>query len=523
MTDTLPHTRWPSALALALALWAGPAHAQQVGFRASYESGGSTVNETFRMWTPPEAAALRGAVFLWAGAGQDWRDRAGWEDFQHAARALGFALVATRDNRVGETRAEVDVALDRIMDAAAAASGHPELADAPVALTGFSQGGFRTALATALSSGRVIGFVGHKGTQVVPLTAEGRAAPALMIAGEFDGSFTPDFVRQAFQSWRNDGGLAAYAVDWNVGHDDLGNQGWELAWYWLAEVVRLRYPESSPSVPASLVDLTLGEGWLGDKPRFRRDGTPFTVSAFYDVAPYDAFAGSRDAASWLPSRGAAYAYRAFTSSDLADRDEVPFQTPLVIRAPVAFDTLTVGVPAEIRIDARGFEQGRTIQRVALYDGADSLGTAVLGGSDTSGPVWTLTYLPRNAGITALIAVATGSDGARRTTFRTVVVRPVGGSTSSDPAPRPVGLTVSPPRPNPFRLSTDVEVVLALSSHVRVDVLDLVGRTVATLCDRTLEPGVQTVPFDASGLPGGTYLVRVTAGGTIRTQTVTLAR
>jgi predicted esterase len=512
-------------LALLVGLAATPAAAQTYGFRASYESDGSRVLRTFRMWVPPEAPEVRGAVFLWAGAGQDWRDRVGWTSFQEAARALGFALVGTRDNELGVTRSEVDTALQRIMSAAAEVSSRPELSDAPVALMGFSQGGYRSALAAALSSGRVIGMVGHKGTQIVSLTDEGTEVPVLFIAGESDGSFPPDFVRQAFQTWRNEGGLAAYAVDWGVGHNDLGNQGWEAAWYWLAEVVRLRYPEAAPISPASLVEIPLEEGWLGDKARFRSDGTPFTVSPFFDIAPHAEYAGSKDAASWLPSRGAAYAYRAFTSTDLASRDEVPLQTPLVIRTPGALDTLAVGAAIEVELDLRGFGEGRTVREVVLYDGGDSLGTATLDATDPSAPVWTRTYVPSVSGIRVLTAVATASDGTRRTTFRTVVVRPEGDATSSAPPPAASlgAVTLHPNRPNPFVRSTAIRFELHRAAAVRVEVLDGLGRTVATLVDAVLAAGDHAVPFEAAGLAGGVYVTRVAVDGLAQTRPILLLR
>ena len=518
--------RGRAAVGLAILILVGlamaPAATAQVsGFRASYESDGSRVIRTFRMWVPPEVETVRGAVFVWAGAGQDWRERAEWLPFQNAARALGFALIATTDNELGTTQAEVDVALDRIMDAAAQSSGHAELATAPLALAGFSQGGFRSAFATAVASGRVIGFVGHKGTQVVSLTDEGQEAPALMIAGASDGNFTPEFVRQAFQTWRNEGGLAAYAVDWGVGHNDLGNQGWELAWYWLSEVVRLRLPDApasgEPGGAVELADVAIEDGWLGDKPRFRRDGTPFVTNPFFRIAPYAEFQGSPDAASWLPSAGAAFAYRAFTSTDEAERDDPPYQTPLVIRQPEALDSLAVDQPVTVEIDLRGFAEG-SVQSVALYDGADSLGVA-----SSTGDLWTFEWTPGTTGIKALVAIARDDAGVQRTTFRTVIVKSSLATASEGlPDARPL-VALLPAYPNPFARRTTVAFELARARPVRVEVLDTLGRRVATLADAPFAPGRHALRLDAAGLANGAYVARLTSGDVVQTQPILLLR
>lgn len=497
--------------------------AQTYGFRASYESGGTRVLQPFRMWVPPNVPHLRGAVFLWAGAGQDWRDRAGWEAFQHAAEALGFALVGTYDNELGLNRAEVDTALERITTAAAEASGRPELANAPVALMGFSQGGYRSTLAAALSSGRVLGVVGHKGAQWVDLTASGKSVPALFIAGALDANFTPEFVRQAFQQWRNQGGGAAYAIDWNVGHDDQGNQGWEAAWYWLAEVVRLRYPEGSlpsttPGTPFVLDDIPLETGWLADKARFRSDGTPFITNPFFHIAPYDAYNGSKSAASWLPSLGAAFMYRAFTSTDEANREEVPFQTPLRIRTPAAFDTVRAGTPLTVEIDTRGFGESPPLREMLVYEDSTLLGAAA------PGAPWTATYTPTQRGIHVISAVATDNVGAQRTTFRTLVVLPSQTTIAADATPPALeGLVLRPGYPNPFRHTATIPYTLTTPALVHADVVDVLGRVVATLLNAHVQPGDHTLRFDAAGLPGGLYMYRLTAGGVTQTRALLLLR
>jgi hypothetical protein len=49
-------------------------------------------------------------------------------------------------------------------------------------------------------------------------------------------------------------------------------------------------------------------------------------------------------------------------------------------------------------------------------------------------------------------------------------------------------------------------------QVRLEIFDLLGRSVARPVDGTLRPGAYTVRFDGRMLASGTYLVRLTSGG-----------
>jgi endonuclease/exonuclease/phosphatase family metal-dependent hydrolase len=95
--------------------------------------------------------------------------------------------------------------------------------------------------------------------------------------------------------------------------------------------------------------------------------------------------------------------------------------------------------------------------------------------------------------------------------------------ATEPTETPGVLTVDPAYPNPFQTSTTISYALAQSSPVQIEAFDLLGRRVAMLTDRTQQPGDHRVRFDASGLPPGLYLVRVTVGATVHTQRVVRLR
>ncbi|MEM1042330.1 MAG: S8 family peptidase [Bacteroidota bacterium] len=78
-------------------------------------------------------------------------------------------------------------------------------------------------------------------------------------------------------------------------------------------------------------------------------------------------------------------------------------------------------------------------------------------------------------------------------------------------------------PNPFAGSTMIQVDLAASAEVQLVVYDVLGREVARLASGTMDAGQHTVVFNGRDLPSGSYVVRVTAGGSVQTQRITLLR
>lgn len=74
-------------------------------------------------------------------------------------------------------------------------------------------------------------------------------------------------------------------------------------------------------------------------------------------------------------------------------------------------------------------------------------------------------------------------------------------------------------PNPFNPSTRISFDLPGRAHVRLAVVDILGREVAVPAEGEMEGGAHALTFDASGLAAGAYLYRLTAltaGGAVRT-------
>jgi len=83
-------------------------------------------------------------------------------------------------------------------------------------------------------------------------------------------------------------------------------------------------------------------------------------------------------------------------------------------------------------------------------------------------------------------------------------------------------------PNPFGGSagasvTNISFDVAESRSVRIAVYNAVGMEVATLVDDILDAGRYIAQFDASGLPSGTYLCRMTAGDFVKSMPMVLSK
>lgn len=78
-------------------------------------------------------------------------------------------------------------------------------------------------------------------------------------------------------------------------------------------------------------------------------------------------------------------------------------------------------------------------------------------------------------------------------------------------------------PNPFNPATTIRFELGANGPATLQVYDALGRQVATLLDGTLAAGAYTATFDARGLPSGTYVYRLAAGGEVLTGRMTLVK
>lgn len=88
---------------------------------------------------------------------------------------------------------------------------------------------------------------------------------------------------------------------------------------------------------------------------------------------------------------------------------------------------------------------------------------------------------------------------------------------------PTQVSLMPAFPNPFNPSTTLGFALPSGSDVRLVVFDMLGREVERLADGYWAAGQHEVRFDASHLPTGLYMYRLSGSDFVLTRSVTLLR
>jgi hypothetical protein len=78
-------------------------------------------------------------------------------------------------------------------------------------------------------------------------------------------------------------------------------------------------------------------------------------------------------------------------------------------------------------------------------------------------------------------------------------------------------------PNPFSTTTEVYYRVNHATPVRLSVWSVSGHLAEVLANETAEPGLHRVPFDAGGLPSGTYFVRLETDEGVQTGKMILRR
>ncbi|MDZ7303680.1 MAG: T9SS type A sorting domain-containing protein [candidate division KSB1 bacterium] len=129
-------------------------------------------------------------------------------------------------------------------------------------------------------------------------------------------------------------------------------------------------------------------------------------------------------------------------------------------------------------------------------------------------------VPTNAGVAAAIY-----ELADRTQYGNLSPQ-LGGvltSVKEKEAALPAAFALAQNYPNPFNPSTVISFQLPVNSHVTLKVFDVTGREVATLVEGEVAAGEHSAHFNAVNLPGGVYMLRLTAGGFVQTRKALLLK
>ena len=88
---------------------------------------------------------------------------------------------------------------------------------------------------------------------------------------------------------------------------------------------------------------------------------------------------------------------------------------------------------------------------------------------------------------------------------------------------PETIRVLDPYPNPFNAGVTLPVYLTEESHLKVDVIDIIGRHVITLWNRETSSGSHDIRWHPSDLPSGTYIIIVKTPGQSSFSRITLLK
>ncbi len=95
--------------------------------------------------------------------------------------------------------------------------------------------------------------------------------------------------------------------------------------------------------------------------------------------------------------------------------------------------------------------------------------------------------------------------------------------TKEPVDIPNEIALFPPYPNPFNPLTQINYYLDGVYDVRISVYDILGRQVKTLMQNRQTEGFYTIPFDASNLASGQYIILLEAGNKRLARQVTLIK
>jgi type IX secretion system substrate protein len=177
---------------------------------------------------------------------------------------------------------------------------------------------------------------------------------------------------------------------------------------------------------------------------------------------------------------------------------------------VAVDTVSALASGTVRLTATVFPHG------LATTGWFEWGTTARYGNQTAPQI-----LGDTIGPVLLTADLSGLQGNSLYHFR-VIARNIAATVVGDdrlfslPGPTqpavPYNFALHQNYPNPFNPTTLIRYDLPVDAPVAITIFDLMGRQVRTLIDAPESAGFKSVQFDASGMPTGIYLYRITAGG-----------
>ncbi len=182
-------------------------------------------------------------------------------------------------------------------------------------------------------------------------------------------------------------------------------------------------------------------------------------------------------------------------------------------ASFALSGSTGTVPFQVSIDGSGSSDTNNDALSYRWE----FGDGTIGSGVTTGHTYS------TAGTYSLKLIVTDSGGLSGNTSKQVTVS----SNTGTPVEEEEGVSVSfdlrPNHPNPFSSVTTISFDMPDAEEITLEVVDLLGRTVATLAEGRWPAGQHQVRYDGSALPSGIYLARFRSDTKVRTRQIVVVK
>ncbi|HLJ94625.1 MAG TPA: hypothetical protein VKU02_15675 [Gemmataceae bacterium] len=367
----------------------------------------------FRLVVPDGLAVVRGLLVVGPYSGGDSRDYHEQAWYREFLNLHGFAFLGASNYYMHDYQV-MQAALEQF----ARDSKHPELVNAPYAVTGFSAGGGYTRLLMKADPDKVIAGVVVGSTMKLrgELTDDHRRVPMCVINGEreHDPGEGPGMAKQlepVLAEHRPKGALWGWMAVPGVAHEFAGQE--VLSMPMLDAAVKLRYPADADvrKGPVKLKPIDLESGWVADNTTWK--------SGLTAITPARQSKGDVAKSSWLLNDDVAFIYRAYSTLDW----------PLKISSPnnmsAKSEVFDAGSAVTIKVDDSKFAGWKKRE---LYDGATKVGELTEGKAE-------FTVKDLKAGYHAFSILGTDGKANTRTSNPVLVVaRKLPGSAKDVPAP-----------------------------------------------------------------------------------------
>jgi pimeloyl-ACP methyl ester carboxylesterase len=306
-------------VAVALAVRAPAAEGLPVTIDAVVAPGVNYDKAEFRLWLADPREDVDAVLVLMPGSNGDGRSMVEEPVWQELAARRRLALLGCRltdyphqqpfiERYVNASQGSGQALLEALVSLAGR-SGHPELAEAPLLLWGFSAGGELNYELVAWKPERVVAFVVNKGgiyySALVPEAA--RKVPGILFVGGKDLEYRTSTIVGLFAVNRRAGALWALAEEPDAAHTPGRSQ--DVARIFFEDVLPLRLParEPNPDGSRALRPMEEATGFIGD----------LETGLFGKIAN----AAQPDyPTAWLPTERVARAWRALLTGEPLNHD-----------------------------------------------------------------------------------------------------------------------------------------------------------------------------------------------------------